>query len=105
MDSENLRSLVTGASGFVGRALVTALIEAGHSVRAMTRNVAGYDGPGEPVTGDVSKPESLAAPLEGVDVAYYLIHSLDSDDFESKDAAGARAFGAAAAAAGVSQIV
>ena len=97
--------LVTGATGFVGRRLVPALLDDGHRVRAMTRRPEAYDGPGEPVGGDVSDPESLTAPLDGVDVAVYLVHSLDSPDFERRDAEAARAFGAAAAHAGVRQIV
>ncbi len=97
--------LVTGATGFVGRRLVPALLEAGHDVRAMTRDPEAYDGPGEAVGGDVSDAGSLARPLAGVDVAFYLVHSLDDDDFERKDADAARSFGLAAAATGVSQIV
>ncbi|GAB6984584.1 NAD(P)H-binding protein [Nocardioides pyridinolyticus] len=97
--------LVTGATGFVGRRLVPALLEQGHAVRAMTRHPESYDGPGEPVAGDVSDPGTLAEPLIGVDVAVYLVHSLDDDDFERKDAEAARAFGLAAAASGVRQIV
>ena len=97
--------LVTGATGFIGRRLVPALIEAGHDVRAMTRRPESYDGPGTPVGGDVFDPGSLAEPLEGVDVAIYLVHSLDDNDFERKDAEAAKAFGAAAAAQGVGQIV
>ncbi|HYF72594.1 MAG TPA: NAD(P)H-binding protein, partial [Nocardioides sp.] len=100
-----LTVLVTGATGFVGSRLVPALIEAGHTVRAMTRNPDAYTGPGEPVGGDVGDPGTLAAPLDGVDVAIYLVHSLDDDDFESKDAEAARAFGLAAAASGTRQIV
>ncbi len=97
--------LVTGATGFVGRRLVPALTEAGHKVKAMTRRPEGYDGPGDPVHGDVHDPGSLAGAVDGVDVAVYLVHSLDDDDFERKDAEAARAFGLAAAAAGVRQIV
>ena len=97
--------LVTGATGFIGRRLVPALIEAGHDVRAMTRRPEAYDGQGTPVGADVSDPESLRPALEGVDVAIYLVHSLDDPDFERKDADAARNFSAAAAAAGVSQIV
>ena len=97
--------LVTGATGFIGRRLVPVLIEDGHRVRAMTRRPQEYDGPGQPVGGDVSDPGSLAEPLDGVDVAVYLVHSLDSPDFERRDAEAARAFGLAAASAGVRQIV
>ena len=97
--------LVTGATGFVGSRLVPALLERGCRVRAMTRRPETYDGPGEPVAGDVSDPGTLGAPLEGVDVAVYLVHSLDDDAFESKDAEAAKAFGLAAAASGVRQIV
>lgn len=97
--------LVTGATGFIGRRLVPALVEAGHDVRAMTRRPEAYDGEGTPVGADVSDPDSLRPALEGVDVAIYLVHSLDDPDFERKDADAARNFSAAAAAAGVSQIV
>jgi uncharacterized protein YbjT (DUF2867 family) len=103
--SEPLTVLVTGATGFVGRRLVPALAEAGHDVRAMTRHPETYDGAGSPVAGDVFDQGSLVDPLEGVDVAFYLVHSLDDPDFERKDAEGARNFAQAAAAAGVSQIV
>ncbi|WP_374456893.1 NAD(P)H-binding protein [Nocardioides sp.] len=97
--------LVTGATGFIGRRLVPALLDAGHDVRAMTRHPDTYDGPGEPVGADVMDADSLAPVLDGVDVAVYLVHSLDDPDFERKDAEAARNFSAAAAGAGVRQIV
>ena len=97
--------LVTGASGFVGSRLAPALVEAGHRVRAMTRHPDDYTGAGDPVAGDVDDPASLAGPLAGVDVAYYLVHSLGSKDFVDKDARAARAFSAAARQAGVRRIV
>ena len=97
--------LVTGASGFVGSHLAPALIEQGHQVRAMTRHPDTYRGAGEPVYGDVADPASLRAALDGVGVAYYLVHSLDSDDFEQKDAEAATEFGHAASDAGVRQII
>jgi uncharacterized protein YbjT (DUF2867 family) len=104
-DREPLCVLVTGATGFVGRRLVPALVEAGYEVKAMTRNPDDYEGLGTPVAGDVSDPGSLGEAVSGVDVAVYLVHSLDDDDFESKDAEAARHFGLAAAASGVRQIV
>lgn len=97
--------LVTGASGFIGRRLVPALVEEGHEVRAMTRTPEEYAGLGDPVFGDVHDPDSLVGALAGVEIAYYLVHSLDSDDFERKDADAARAFGRVAAEAGVRQII
>lgn len=103
--SDSLTVLVTGATGFVGRHLVPALLERGHQVRAMTRHPETYDGPGEPVGGDVSDPGSLAEALTDVDVAVYLVHSLDDDDFERRDSDAARGFGLACAATGVRQIV
>ncbi len=97
--------LVTGATGFIGRRLVPALVDDGHTVRAMTRRPEQYDGLGEPVGADVMDPESLVAALDGVDVAVYLVHSLDDPDFERKDADAARNFSKAAATAGVRQII
>ncbi|MCW2843890.1 MAG: hypothetical protein JWN22_1806 [Nocardioides sp.] len=101
----DVQVLVTGATGFVGASLARALVDDGHRVRAMTRRPEGYTGAGDPVAGDIGDPHSLAKALDGVDVAYYLVHSLSSKDFEAEDAAGARSFGAAAASAGVRQIV
>jgi len=97
--------LVTGATGFIGRRLVPELVGRGMTVRAMTRRPEAYDGPGEAVGGDVDDPSSLTAPLAGVEVAVYLVHSLDDADFERKDAEAARAFAKAAADQGVRQII
>ncbi len=97
--------LVTGASGFVGSHLAKALVEAGHDVRAMTRNPDDYAGAGTAVAGDVEDADSLRTAMTGVDVAYYLVHSLDSADFERKDAEAAERFGRAAFEAGVDRIV
>jgi uncharacterized protein YbjT (DUF2867 family) len=105
MTDEQLTVLVTGATGFIGSRLVRALVDDGHKVKAMTRRPDDYTGPGDPVEGDVFDPGTLADPMDGVDVAVYLVHSLDDNDFERKDAEAARGFGLAAAASGVRQIV
>jgi uncharacterized protein YbjT (DUF2867 family) len=97
--------LVAGASGFVGRRLCPALAAAGQHVRAMTRHPDSYSGDGVAVYGDVHEPRTLAAALDGCRAAYYLVHSLDSKDFERLDAEAAKAFGEAAADAGVEQII
>ena len=100
-----MKVLVAGSSGFVGRRLCPALEAAGHQVLAMTRHPERHHGAGEPVHGDVEDPASLAAALAGCDAAYYLVHSLDSEDFERRDADASRAFGRAAADAGTQRIV
>ncbi|MCD5310124.1 NAD(P)H-binding protein [Kineosporia babensis] len=97
--------LVTGASGFIGSHLAQRLERKGHTVRAMTRKPDRYSGAGEAVFGDVTDTDSLAAAMAGCDAAYYLVHSLESEDFEQKDAEAALNFGEAAARAGLERIV
>jgi uncharacterized protein YbjT (DUF2867 family) len=103
-------ALVTGATGYIGSRLVPRLLAAGIGVRAMSRDPARLDGlPWRPavetVAADALDPPSLQRALEGVDIAYYLVHSLDGDAFAEKDARAARAFAAAAAGAGVQRVV
>jgi len=100
-----MRVLVTGATGFVGSHLCRALAEADHEVRAMTRRPDSYDGPGSAVAGDVDDAETLGTALDGCEAAYYLVHSLASTDFTERDRGGAEAFGDAAAAAGLRQVI
>jgi len=97
--------LVSGASGFIGSHVAARLAEEGYRVRAMTRRPRDYHGAGEPIDADVSVPGGLSAAFAGVDVAYYLIHSLGLDDFERRDADAARNFAEAAAAAHVERII
>jgi uncharacterized protein YbjT (DUF2867 family) len=95
-----MRTLVTGASGFVGRALVPALVAAGHEVRAGTRRPEAYAGEGRPVGLDVLDGSGLAEALDGCDVAYYLVHSMEAAGFAEQDRGAAVRFAQAASAAG-----
>jgi len=101
--------LVTGATGYVGGQLLPALLERGHRVRALARNPAGADLPDgvDVAEGDVIKGTGLGAALDGIDVAYYLVHSMEGrgGDFAERDRQGARQFGEAAKGAGVRRIV
>jgi uncharacterized protein YbjT (DUF2867 family) len=97
--------LVAGASGFIGSRLTAALTERGYEVRAMTRHPESYQGAGRAVAGDVSDQSTLDTALAGVDAAYYLVHSLESDDFQTRDAQGARNFAAAASGAGLERVI
>lgn len=96
-----MRVLVTGATGFVGRALVPALVDAGHEVRAGTRRPERYEGLGAPVGLDVTDKGSVAAALAGCDAAYYLVHSMESGEFAEQDRRAAHLFAEASAASGV----
>ncbi|GAA1114972.1 MULTISPECIES: SDR family oxidoreductase [Kitasatospora] len=103
--------LVTGATGYIGGRLVPELLAAGRTVRCLVRDPRRLrDHPWrarvETATGDVTRPDTLTAAFEGVDTAYYLVHSLGTGPgFERTDREAARAFGAAAARAGVRRIV
>jgi uncharacterized protein YbjT (DUF2867 family) len=106
-----MRVLVTGATGYIGGRLVPRLIDAGHDVVCMARDrsrLAGRNwGNVEVREGDVFDPGSLQSALSGIDVAYYLIHSMsaDSSDFESRDRIAARNFAEAAEQSGVKRII
>lgn len=96
---------LTGATGFVGRRLLTRLDESGKEVRCLTRRpetLGAYDA----VYADVLEPGTLEPALRGVDVAYFLIHAIgEPGAFQESEAEGARNFAAAARGAGVRRIV
>lgn len=97
-----MRILVTGSTGFVGRSLVPALEADGHEVLAGTRRPETYEGPGTPVRIDLADTDTLAAALDGVDAAYYLVHSMESHgNFAERDRRAAVAFRDQAAARGI----
>ncbi|MFJ7265066.1 SDR family oxidoreductase [Streptomyces sp. NPDC099050] len=103
--------LVTGATGYIGGRLVPELLDAGHRVRCLARTPEKlrdhpWAGDAEIVRGDVTDRSSLAAAMDGIDVAYYLVHSLGTGSrFEERDREAARAFADEARAAGVGRIV
>jgi uncharacterized protein YbjT (DUF2867 family) len=103
--------LVTGVTGYVGGRLVPRLLEAGYRVRCLVRDLARLQGrrwlgEAEVVQGDVLKPETLAAAMQGVEAAYYMIHSMSGNtDFHRRDLVAAQNFGEAARAAGVQRII
>ena len=103
--------LVTGATGYVGGRVLRALEREGRwTLRCMARRpeyLRAKVGHGtHVVAGDVLDPASLPPALAGVHTAYYLIHSMGSGrEYDRSDREGARAFGAAARAAGIARIV
>lgn len=103
-------ALVTGASGYVGGRLVPQLLAAGWSVRAVARKASRlrdypWTNSVDVIEGDVLDTESLRAALEGIDVAYYLVHAIGSASaFEATDRRAAENFAKAARAAGVGRI-
>jgi len=103
--------LLTGATGYVGGSLLPVLLDAGHRVRCLVRDPARAEGslPGgaDVVQGDVLDAGSLERALDGIEVAYYLVHSMGArgDDFAARDRRAAETFGAAARRAGVGRIL
>jgi uncharacterized protein YbjT (DUF2867 family) len=106
-----MKILVTGASGYIGRLLTQRLLVDGHEVTCMVRNAARANlGNSEHLRiaeADVLHPETLAAALEGIELAYYLIHSMSGRErgFEERDRRAAYNFAVAAKQAGIRKVI
>ncbi|AFM19185.1 putative nucleoside-diphosphate sugar epimerase [Mycolicibacterium chubuense NBB4] len=111
MSAERVRCLVTGATGYIGGRLIPELLERGHAVRAMARTPGKLDDAAwrdrvDVAKGDLTDPESLTSAFDGMDVVYYLVHSMGtSKDFVADEARSARNVVAAAKRDGVRRIV
>ena len=103
-----MKVLVTGATGFVGGRLVSALLAAEHDVSVLVRDRDRYDPPAGVTVfeGDVLEQGSFESALADVDAAYYLIHGMGAGGgFEERDRQAANYFERAASAAGLQRVI
>jgi uncharacterized protein YbjT (DUF2867 family) len=111
INKNNKLILVTGATGYIGGRLVPRLLEAGYRVRCLVRDPSRLQGRPwlgkvEITTGDALNEESLVAAMQGVKVAYYLIHGLKGGKVNAeRDMNAARNFARATESANVEQII
>lgn len=109
-----MKVLVTGITGSIGSALTPRLLREGHTVRGLSRRAARDVGEGAPpyevemIRGDVLEGSGLEDALAGIDLAYYLIHSMEPaaiGDLAALEKRAASNFAQAAAEAGVKRII
>ena len=110
MISQQKRILLTGATGYVGGRLLRALSQHRYRVLTLARRPEFLhidQGWGvELVKGDVFEKPSLVQAMQGVDAAYYMVHSMGArGDFIELDRVGAKNFGEAARECGVQRII
>lgn len=99
--------LLTGASGFIGQRLLKALLAEGVDLRCLVRRPGSFPPGVDVAIGDLLEPATLPAALEGIDTAYYLVHSMAGGraGFEERDRTAAVNFSKAATAAGVRRVI
>ena len=111
MPAAHRTALVTGATGYIGANVVDRLLADGWTVRVLTRDAAGLDGQPwasqvDVVEGDAQDVVVLNRAADGVDVAWFLIHSMTGTyDYAVRDRTIATRFGQACRTGGVSRIV
>ncbi|MGO9381602.1 MAG: DUF2867 domain-containing protein [Mycobacterium sp.] len=109
--AEQVSCLVTGATGYIGARLVPRLLDEGHRVRALARDPGKladvpWRGQTEVARGDLGDVDSLMTAFDGMDVVYYLVHSMGtSKNFAAEEANAVRNVVTAARRTGVRRVV
>jgi uncharacterized protein YbjT (DUF2867 family) len=100
--------LVTGITGYIGSRLISRLRGDGHEVRGLSRRAGASPPDATIVAGDALSGEGLDRAMDGIEVAYYLIHSMEPSadgPLAVRECRAAETFARAAAIAGVNRIV
>ncbi len=105
-----MKILITGATGYVGGQLLPKLLQSGHEVTCMVRDISRFNPNlrgARVVEADVLQPGTLPQVLQGIEVAHYLIHSMGggAEGFAERDRCAARNFAVAAKQAGVQRVI